>query len=92
MNPETQNERQIRLDTELSRDRNDFLEFKQYVGSRFDRMDIVLAELHDDLKLRRWLVRFAKSALLITLAILSFLHAPQWLHHLLGVEVTPHQK
>lgn len=87
MNVETQNERQIRLDTELSRDRNDFLEFKQYVGSRFDRMDIVLAELHDDLRLRRWLMKALKSLILILAAILGFIHAPSWLHHLFGTQL-----
>lgn len=87
MQEETQNERHVRLDVQFKSFRDEFYGFQKEVRERHQQMQTVLDELHDDLKLRRWLVRFAKSSLLVTLAILSFLHAPAWIHKLLGVEI-----
>ena len=79
-------ERTARLDAEINGDRTTFREFREEMRARMDRQDKMLESLMDDLKLRRWLARMLKSIILIIVAILGVIHAPHWLHQLLGIE------
>ena len=75
-----------KVTTSLEEHKEAFKLFEQKLGERLETMQTVLEELQDDLKLRRWLARALKFTIIILISILGFLHAPDWLHHLLGVQ------
>lgn len=78
----------IEVTRSLNEHKEAFKLFEQKLETRLNTMQTVLEELQDDLKLRRWLARALKSSILILLAVLSFLHAPDWIHKFLGLKIT----
>lgn len=82
-------DRQVQIAAQLDATQERLAEHQTATHARLSSMEQILNELHDDLKLRRWLARFTKSAFFVLLAILGFLHAPQWIHRLFGVQSPP---
>ena len=76
-----------KVTTSLEEHKEAFKLFEQRLGERLETMQTVLEELQDDLKLRRWLARALKFTIIILISILGFLHAPDWLHKLLGLKL-----
>lgn len=79
-------ERTGRMEEQMNGDRTTFREFREEMRTRMDNQDKMLESLMDDLKLRRWLARLVKSTILVIVAILGVIHAPHWVHQLLGIE------
>lgn len=75
----------VKVTTSLEEHKETFKLFEQRMEERLETMQTVLQELQDDLKLRRWLARAVKFILIILISLLGFLHAPNWVHHLLGL-------
>ena len=79
-------ERQMRMDTELRKDRDGVNEFRLEVRERFEKQDVMLQALMDDLKLRRWILRVMKFIISIGVTIVGVTHGPDWLRHILGLK------
>lgn len=84
---ETVKLKQVEIANQLENDRTNLGKYQADIHERLTTMQDILDELHDDLKLRKWLMRATKSVILILAAVFGFLHAPAWFHHLFGIEV-----
>lgn len=83
---ETMKQKQTQIAERLDNDRQNLVAYQQDMHARLTVMQNILDELHDDLKLRKWLMRALKSLVLVIAAILGFIHAPAWIHSLFGTQ------